>query len=330
MKTIAYLIPYFGKLPQNFQLWLDSCKENNTIDWIIVTDDVSEYKYPKNVKRIICSFEEIKKKIQKNFDFKIKVDSAWCLSLFKPAYGEIFRDLLKEYDFWGYCDVDLIWGNIRKFITDRILEEYEKIGFQGHSTIYKNNKENNARYKTILPNGINYKDVFSGKIKYSFDENGMEDIFNYLNIPQYKVTNFAHLSKYDYSFYLKYLPKEDDYKNKRQIFTWKNGTLLRKYIKDNQIEEDEYMYIHFFCRPMKFKCNELSKNKTYVIYPDKMIEYNKKIDIKFIKKHGKCNKIKYYVTSIIYNRKKLTPLRIYGNIERMLKYRAEKRKKNEN
>ena len=48
MKSIAYLVPYFGKLPAGFKMWLLSCAANETIDWILLTDDRTEYNYPNN------------------------------------------------------------------------------------------------------------------------------------------------------------------------------------------------------------------------------------------------------------------------------------------
>lgn len=325
MKSICYIVPYFGKLPCNFQIWLDSCGYNNTINWIIFTNDSTNYIYPKNVRRVILTFEEMKNKIQQHYNSKINIDNYWRLSLFKPAYGEIFNEYIKKYDFWGHCDVDLIWGDIRKFLTDDILENYEKIGFQGHSTLYKNLDEVNQRYKTIVEGKLSYKEIFFGNKRYSFDENGMEDIYKFLNIPYYKKTNFAHLSKYDYSFFLKYLPKEEDYKNERQIFEWRNGKLNRVYLNNGKLFYEEFMYLHFFCRPIKFCVKNLEKNKIYAIYPDKFIECKNKIDERFVKKYGNCSKVKYYIVSIYYNRRKITPKKICENVYRMLKYKNSKK-----
>ena len=51
MFSIVFICPYFGKLPKGqFPLWLKSCENNPTIDWIIFTDDRTRYNYPKNVK----------------------------------------------------------------------------------------------------------------------------------------------------------------------------------------------------------------------------------------------------------------------------------------
>lgn len=168
MKKIKYIIPYFGKLPKNFQFWLLSCAKNPTVNWLIFTDDITEYNYPDNVEVKYTTFEEIKERIQKLYDFEILIDRPWKLCDFKVAYGEIFEDELQGFDFWGHCDIDLVWGNIRKFITDEILEKYEKIGFQGHSTLYKNTKEVNQRYRIELVEIPSYKEIFTQKKRILF------------------------------------------------------------------------------------------------------------------------------------------------------------------
>lgn len=68
--SICYVIPYFGKLPAGFKMWLLSCSANDTIDWILYTDDYTEYDYPNNVKVHYCSYEDIKNKIQKSTCFR--------------------------------------------------------------------------------------------------------------------------------------------------------------------------------------------------------------------------------------------------------------------
>ena len=307
MKKIGFVIPYFGKLPSNgFKLWLLSCKANSTIDWLLYTDDYTKYDYPNNVKVKYCTLETIKNKAQKCFDFPISLEKPRKLCDFKAAYGEIFADDLKEYDFWGYCDIDLVWGDIRKFLTDEILNKYDKIGYQGHCLLYKNTKEVVMRYRTNINGIINYKTVFSSPNEYCFDENGMDDIYNALGIEYFKETNFAHLEKYEYGFFLGHLPKKDDYKNKNQIFIWENGKILRKYVYNSKIITEEFMYIHFFCRPIKFNIRNYSMDNIFVMYPDIVENLDKKISISYIINHSKNSALHYYSTSIWYNRKKLT------------------------
>ena len=101
------------------QLWLDSCKYNSTVDWLFFTDcDMSSFDVPANVQIIKSSFEEINAKIQSLFSFKlVLINHISCVT--SNQYTE--KHLQKNYkiiDFWGFCDIDLIWGDIRKFITD--------------------------------------------------------------------------------------------------------------------------------------------------------------------------------------------------------------------
>ena len=48
-----------------------------------------------------------------------------------------------RYDFWGFGDMDVVLGDIRKFITDDVLSKNDVIGHAGHMQIFKNCKEIN-------------------------------------------------------------------------------------------------------------------------------------------------------------------------------------------
>lgn len=316
MKSICYVVPYFGTLPKNgFRLWLKSCEANPTVNWIIFTDDKAEYNYPKNVKVYYTTFDAMRERIQSHYDFPIVLDRGWKLCDYKLAYGEIFEDELKDYDFWGCCDIDLMWGNIRKFITDDILDKYEKVGYLAHSILYKNTPEVNRRYRTIIDGKMNYITAFSESEGHAFDEVGIEDIYNSLEIPYYKEVNFANLTKYETKFHLGSMPEKEEYKNNRQVFTWKNGSLLRHYLYNGKIYDEEYMYIHFWCRPMSYKVSNFSDDAEYLIYSDVVTDKPFKLTKSLIYKKGKNHPIAFYAKSIWKNRHKLTLKRIIFNIK---------------
>ncbi|MDD6728003.1 MAG: hypothetical protein PUE08_02115 [Eubacteriales bacterium] len=316
MKSICYVVPYFGTLPgKAFSLWLKSCKANPTVNWIIFTDDKTEYDYPKNVKVCYTTFDKIRERFQSHYDFPIVLDRGWKLCDYRPAYGEVFAEELKGFDFWGHCDVDLMWGNIRKFYTDELLEKYDKIGFHGHSTLYRNTPEVNNRYRTIVDGEKNYKFVFTDSTGHCFDEVGMEAIYNYLGIPYSQNISYANLTKYETKFHIDLMPKEDEYKNKRQVFTWKDGTLMRHYLHDEKIYDEEYMYIHFWCRPMSYKISDFSDTAEYLIYSDVVTDKPFKLTEKLIKNKGRSHPVAFYAKSLWKNRHKLTPERIIFNIK---------------
>ena len=76
-----------------------------------------------------------------------------------------------DYDFWGHGDIDVIYGNIRNFISVEMLDEHEMITarhdfLSGTFTLFKNNDKIN----TLFMQSKDYKKVFSSTLHYCFDE----------------------------------------------------------------------------------------------------------------------------------------------------------------
>jgi hypothetical protein len=125
---IVFLICWQGAYPWYFPYFLQSCRYNPTVDFLIFTNQSdAQLDLPANVKIISCSIGQFKADASRRLGFEVSVESGYKLCDFKPAYGYIFHDYIKEYDFWGYCDVDVIFGNIRAFMTDELLGEYDII-----------------------------------------------------------------------------------------------------------------------------------------------------------------------------------------------------------
>lgn len=149
MHKIIFIVPYYGKLPLSFREWVYTASflSEQGIDFLFVSDLEISFELPKNFRLFKASFEDIKVRFQKNFSFEICLQTPYKFCDFRPAYGEIFADLLKGYDFWGHCDVDMLWGDVKSFITDSILEKYDKIQYMGHFVLYRNCDLMNSLYK---------------------------------------------------------------------------------------------------------------------------------------------------------------------------------------
>ena len=109
--NIKIIIPFFGKLPDYFDFFLESCRYNSNITFLIFSDKKMNIQ-ESNIKCYYMTFEEFINLAKNKIDFNIEVSSPYKLCDYKPLYGKIFEDYLKETDFWGHCDVDLIFGNI--------------------------------------------------------------------------------------------------------------------------------------------------------------------------------------------------------------------------
>ena len=152
---IVIIICWYGNWPWYFKYFLHSVKFNPSIDFIIVTDEPLSEELPKNVKLIPKSLEDIREIATQKMGFDVSLSSAYKLCDFKPAYGEIFNEYIKDYDFWGHGDIDMIFGNIRNFIETNILDTYDVISvhsmfqFSKNITFLKNLKNNILIYSKI-------------------------------------------------------------------------------------------------------------------------------------------------------------------------------------
>lgn len=287
MKKLVFIIPYFGKFNNYFQLFLNSCAKNPDIDWLIFTDDKRNFNYPKNVIVNYISFNEVKNRFQRYFDFKINLEFPYKLCDFKPTYGLIFEEYIKKYKFWGHCDTDLIWGNINKFITDKMLADYDKIGILGHCTIYKNTKYINNLFKKSL-NGLEiYKKVYTSNQGYAFDEefnNSINNIFEQEKCKIYYKEMQANIYTKSSDFRLTNLNKDKKTysieENKKAFFVWDNGHIYRYIYINNKVEKHEYLYIHMQSRKMNIHLLNINTNR-FKIIPNsfdelEVLEINKK------------------------------------------------------
>jgi hypothetical protein len=170
--SIAIIIPYFGKLPWYFNYFIHSCKYNLSVHFFIITDDISfDKKVSANIFIIHKSFVEVQHIISKKMQMDVAFEYAYKLCDFKPTYGFIFSDLVEGYDFWGYGDIDMIFGSIRNFITDEIMNEYDVISLRhdyltGNFCLFRNKEKVNK----LFMHSKDYKLVFGSAEHYCFDE----------------------------------------------------------------------------------------------------------------------------------------------------------------
>lgn len=172
MPRIIFIITFIGEYPWYFPYFLHSCRYNPTIDFVIFTDNETfDQEIPVNVKIVSYSIEQFKAEASKALGFEVIVDSGYKLCDFRPAYGYIFSDLITAYDFWGYCDVDVIFGNIRSFMMDELLNEYDIISARhdyltGCFALYRNN----SYLRELFRQSKDYRKVFTDSGNFFFDE----------------------------------------------------------------------------------------------------------------------------------------------------------------
>lgn len=287
MKTILIIVPYFGAFPKMFPFWLHTAYENPSVDFLIVTDN--HLNAQGNVKVVNMQFEELKSKIQELFDFSITIPSPYKLCDFKGAYGAIFSDYIHDADFWGFGDIDLVYGNIRTFFTPEILETYWVISGWGHLTLYKNDEVCNNFFKIYLEGFQYYKKVFACPKNSAFDEfnhKGLSDLWKYLypdKIWDSRLFDDIRVPRLSFNFISEFHPEY----SWNLIFEYHDRHLFRIYNNaHDKIVREETLYAHFQQR--SFLKILTTHTDHYLIVPNKFINMEQVTPLK-LKKWTKPN-----------------------------------------
>ena len=153
MTRIAIIGVYFGTLPNYFNLWMQSCAANSSIDFKLITN-VQVQNPPTNLEVIPMTLAKMKALAERKLNMKLCLDTPYKCCDYKPVYGLIFEDYLASYDYWGHCDLDLIFGDLRGFFDRYHLEQYDKFLPLGHLSLFRNTRECNERFR-LMPNAGN-------------------------------------------------------------------------------------------------------------------------------------------------------------------------------
>lgn len=172
LTSIASLTCWYGKYPWYFPYFLHSCSFNPSIDFYIITDNREKIEdKPQNVKIVFKTLHEIKVLASKKLGFAVSIDYPRKLCDFKPAYGFLFSEIIRKYDFWGFSDLDIVFGSIRTFMTERILKQYDVISSHynyvtGSFCLFRNKEYINQ----LFMKSKDYQMVLSNPTHFCFDE----------------------------------------------------------------------------------------------------------------------------------------------------------------
>jgi hypothetical protein len=245
-------IVYIGKLPKWIDSYLKTCSYSKNVCWKIFADD--DHESTENVQFIKTSYQDVKDRVEtlnfKPIDFKIRK-----MCDYKLAYGRIFQDHLKDFDYWGIGDLDLFYGDVDKFVNEESFDGcdiYTTRSFiTGHGTFFKNcEKINNLFLK--IPN----------------IESLMEDP-NYASMDERRFTKLVRRMKNDIFVKTNNNIEADGVYDKSPFkYVWKNGILK------NQATEKEIFYVHFL--------NAKNNKKAKWDFKDDSVFYLDKQGIKYL------------------------------------------------
>lgn len=165
------LVTYFGKWPDYFDLYLYSCSKNPIVDFYYFTDcPIPEIIYA-NTYFISIPFSDYCKNVSIALDIDFRPSNAYKLADLKPFLAIIHADIINKYDFWGFGDIDLIYGRLSDILTTKNLNHYTAFSthtnkISGHFCLLSRNKFKEVGFKIK-----DWQQMLEDETSYVLDEN---------------------------------------------------------------------------------------------------------------------------------------------------------------
>ena len=168
------LQPLFGEPYSWTKKYLKNIAQVEGYDWKIFTPH--KFKVGKNTELIDMHLVEFDKLVEKAtgvepFNFLDGPAPHKNLTDYYPAYGHIFQEYAKDYDYWGHTNWDCVYGRMTHFLPDKELAKAdiwadESNSVNGTFSLYKNKKEINELYQNVQ----GWQKVFMDHKLYGFED----------------------------------------------------------------------------------------------------------------------------------------------------------------
>jgi hypothetical protein len=232
---IAILIPYFGEWPAWINFFVESCRANRAIDWIMFSDAAPPDNRAPNVRNVGLSFDEYKAHLSDAFGHDLSGIRPYKLCDFKPALPFVHRKLIAGYDFVGFGDLDVIYGDLRSFYDDATLDGYDFLSshsdrVSGHLFLMRNVES----LLTMFQRVPGWKEALRREEYICFDE---RRLFNFLRPKRAGLLRRKAAQQPRCLFREAYTtPGAID----RMRWYWEKGVLTNEYYP-----HQPFMYLHF-------------------------------------------------------------------------------------
>jgi len=262
---ILVIAVYFGRLPDYFPLWLTSCRFNPDIDWLVLTDaPTSAYDFPPNVHLSTMTMATFADRVSALAGVPAAFTSPYKACDFRPLYSCLTDIVPGHWDFWGHCDLDMLFGNIRSFLTADMLAENDKVFGVGHFTLYRNDADTNAYYRKPHPD-LDFRAILSNPEHRAFDEHiGVNRIWKLHNGRFHEDETVLA----DIDPHIGRMTRTSNYikvdNHRIQVFCFDRGTVRRLYWAGGAVRAQEFMYVHFQKRKFDLPAPAADVDRVYV------------------------------------------------------------------
>lgn len=169
-RSIGVVAPYFGHLPNMFDLWLKSASFNPSVDFHLVGDCFDGLPLPENVFVHPLSFEALQVQIGSRLGAR-PLKAPYKLCDFKPSYRVLFADILEGYDIWGFSDLDVVYGDLQGTIAfGELNPNWGRVFDFGHLSFFPNDPEVSMAFADTFDGVDAWSFVKNSRLIFVYDE----------------------------------------------------------------------------------------------------------------------------------------------------------------
>ncbi len=258
-------------------------RANPGFDWILLTDDHTPYDFPANLTVKYYTLSELAARFQSCFDFPISLSSIRKICDYRPAFGDIFREELNGYDYWGYCDMDEFFGDLAAYLTPDYLSRYDKLFCYGHMTILRNSEQMRTLYRHPVPANFplrpdylyrDYREVYAGAPDGCvYEENGMLLLCESAGVRSCYDHLFADVIPYRSRFRsVNWDPRDNSSRAESPrdfVVLWDEGRVFLIGEEGGALVRREVLYAHLQKRPLSMRRFDPACRR-FLIYPNRV------------------------------------------------------------
>ena len=142
MPRILILVPFFGPLPPWIDIFLETCRWNPSIDWLLLTDTAAPPCHAPNVRTGPLTLSDFEARVASRLELPVSLPRPYKVCDYRLAFPVLFEDLARGYEFLGWSDLDVVYGNLRRYLQPPVLD-HDVVSFtashlSGHLTIVSN------------------------------------------------------------------------------------------------------------------------------------------------------------------------------------------------
>lgn len=151
--TATVLIPWLGPFPAWMPCFLASCATSTRVRWIIFHDAPAPPESPKNVRFVAMPAEAFRERVQTRLGINPPPELGYKLCDFRPAYGVLFREFIDDCEYYGWGDLDLVYGDLDRFLEPLLgawdVLSFHRVLLSGHFTLLRNDAEHRSLHTRI-------------------------------------------------------------------------------------------------------------------------------------------------------------------------------------